>query len=171
MNTPNFTPQHDTFAYWQPVAQGKQEPDEYQSAMIALVCTAQAEGVFLQRHMEKYVKEHADFIPPEAWDVYQSYQPTEGGVMGYEVYYAVSCIREAKIRADNQAALATLAIGQKLGTLYVNGKRINKCVIESFNGFTVNMTGLAGAYPCKLWTTAANISSMIERAKAKGWHK
>ena len=171
MNTPNFTPHHDTFAYWEPVEHGRQDPDEYQTAMVELVRTGQAEGVFYQRDMREYVKQHADFIPAEAWDLFQATHPTEGGVMGYEVFHAVTYLREQKIRADNQAALATLTIGQKLGTLYVNGKRITKCVIESFDGFTVNMTGLAGAYPCKLWATAATIPSMIERAKAKGWRK
>lgn len=163
MNTPNMQ-NHDYYSYWIPVETGKASPDEWQSALMSIVAQAEAEGVFYNRDMEKYIKEHADFIPADFWTYqYQTGREVEGGKMGMEIHSARCALREKKIREDNAEALKNLVTGQSLGSMICNNKTVHKCVIESFEDNWVIIKASIGKYGCTIKTEARNIEGMKRR--------
>lgn len=171
MNIPDFAAKPRTeYERWTPVVAGKQEPDEYQRAMIELTQAALDAGLFYNTDVKAHVREHCTFIPDELWTL-QFNQPVEGGVVGMEVFYARDYIREKGYREADALALHGLNAGDILGTLHVNHKRIFKCKIDRIEGATVYFSGMAGSYPCTFSTQARHVAGMITKAEARGWRK
>lgn len=174
MNLPNISPTHDYYPYWYSgVMSGATSPDEWQAALMSLTQQAEDEGVFYTKDMMAYFKAHADFIPSEWWS-YQYLPPkneVENGIMGMELYSARCALRAKREREADIKALESLFVGQKIGAMSVNHKRVNKCVIESIKGNTVTFTGVTGRYGCRFWTEARNVQGMIDYAIQRGWRK
>jgi hypothetical protein len=171
MQMPNINSTHDYYHYWMPVKNGNGVPDEWQSTLMNLVEDALNQGVFYSDDMRKWVKEHADFIPSTWWDLQYSRTPVEGGIMGMEVYSARCAVKNKKEREENEEALKNIEVGKEYGSLCVNGKRVNKCVVKSINNYSVVLSGVTGRYACEVTTSAKNISRMISNAVNRGWRK
>jgi hypothetical protein len=175
MNLPNINHDHDYYKYWYTsgVENGTCVPDEWQSTLMNLVEQAENEGVFYTVDLMRWMKTNADFIPVEWWDL--QYLPphteVEHGIMGMEVYSARCAIREKKEREADQLALQNIEVGQSFGSMSVNRKRVNKCVVKSIINNTVTFTGVTGRYGCEFWTNARNVQPMIEDAVKRGWRK
>lgn len=169
MNTPTFNTKSSAYRdHWGDVEHGRAEPGEYHIAMMNIVQAALDSGIHYTTDVYGYVREHADFIPAAAWDLQYS-MAVEGGVMGMEIYSARASITAKTERDANTAALQSLAPGQALGTLSVNGKRVNKCALESIDGYTLLINGKTGKYRCSFHVDARHIPGMIERAVQRGW--
>ena len=161
---------YQTMEYWSDVIHGRQEPDEFQRALIDVTQQALDAGMFYTVDVDKYVREHAEFIPAEAW-TWQYSTPVEGGIMGFHVYQANKSIEEAIRRAERIAATAKYLAGTRLGTLYINGKRYTGMTITSYEDGRCIMTGKAGKYIVTVKAEPAGIDTMIERAERRGWRK
>lgn len=167
-----ITPEHKYYDYWKPVEAGEVEPDEWQSRLMEVMQKAIDTGLFYTVDVNKWIKEHNDFIPVEWWD-YQ-YKPghlVEGGIMGMECYMARSSLAAKKEREEDAEALKALSVGQSLGSLCVNTKRINKCKIIAIEERIVKFSGVVGRYPCTFETHARHVSTLIDRAIKRGWRK
>jgi len=168
---PKFTPQHDTYSYWSDVADGHKAPDEFQSALIKVVQAALDSGLFYNSDVYKYVKEHAGFIPLEAWDLQFEKQPVERGIIGYEIYFARDTIRSAAERKSNQKSVDEFPIGTLVGTLSVNGKRYTGLTVVEYKHKEAHLVGRAGNYKVDVWCEPRNIAVMKQRAIQRGWRK
>lgn len=173
MNIPNISQKHKYYEYWYDsgVFSGQSEPDEWQAELMRLIEQAEGEGVFYTVDMMEWMKKHACFVPVEWWDLQYSGTQVEGGIMGMEIYSARCSVREKKEREADYKALENLREGQVIGTLRVNGKRINKCVIKGFDNRAVKFTGVIGRYGCEFSTNARNVQYMIDKAIERGWRK
>lgn len=173
MNLPGISPKFDYYKYWYTggVINGETSPDEWQAALISLVEQGLSDGVYYTKDMRAYIKDHADFVPAEWWDYQYTGHEVEGGIMGMEVYSARCAIRERKEREANIKALESLFMGQVMGSMSVNYKRVNKCVVESIEGSKVTFTGVTGRYGCRFSTEARNVQGMIDYAVQRGWRK
>lgn len=173
MNLPDITLKHKYYEYWYEsgVFAGRSEPDEWQAELMRLVDQAEGEGVFYTVDMRNWIRKHACFVPAEWWDLQYSGTAVEGGLMGMEIYSARCTLRERKEREEDYQAFESLREGQAIGTMMVNGKRINKCVIKSFNNREVHFTGVVGRYGCTFSTNARQVQYMIDKAVKRGWRK
>lgn len=157
---------------WQPVINGQVEPDAWQQALMDAVKKATVdEKLFYTTDVHKYVQEHNDFVPPEFWDLQFTGTPVEGGVMGMELYYARDALEKAKERAEDDEALKLYQAGQKLGTLYINGKRVTGAVVMGFDGRFVIVQGNQGRVRYEWRPRASSIQHMIDRARQRKWRK
>ncbi|RPJ29184.1 MAG: hypothetical protein EHM33_02080 [Chloroflexi bacterium] len=159
---------HEVFERWTPIAAGLRPPTEDENKLMAAVKQALEAGLYYETAVQKHVKEHADFIPPEAWQIRGA---TEGGVMGYECYHARRAMDAFAERAENEEAVKAYCVGQKIGTLYINGKRTNALNITSIEGTTVIMLGKSGSSTVQVTIAARAIKTAKERAIARGWRK
>ena len=173
MRLPNISNTHDYYAYWTKsgVISGKTNPDEWQQKLIDLHRQAEGYGLFYVNDIYVYVKEHADFVPCEWWSLQNERTPVEHGIMGMEIYMAGQYIQEENRRKRNQEALKSVWVGKECGSMSVNRKRVNKCVVKAIKDNVVTFTGVTGRYSCEFWTDAENIPSMLAQAYAKGWRK
>jgi len=169
MNIPTFTTKHAEYDdRWSRVCNGKETPGEYQQAMMILVQQALDSGLHFTTDVYRYVRERADFIPAEAWDL-QYKMAVENGVMGMEIYMARDALREQGYREASAEALKSLELGQILGTLSVNHKRIHKCTIQKIFGYWITFSGKMGTNLVTFETEARHVPNMIAKAVERGW--
>lgn len=157
---------------WTPVRSGRQNPDEYQQAVMDTVQKALDSGLHYLTDVYTFCREHMDFIPADWWDM-QFNQAVERGCMGMEIYMARDTLSEQVIREENWKAMTTLVIGQNLGTLYVNTKRATGCTIIEMDVATcqIKFQGKMGKNTVQFSVRSGAIQTMIERAIARGWRK
>lgn len=160
--------EHEVFERWTAIGSGQRAPTPDEAHLMEVVKQALSAGVFYETDLQKYVKEHADFIPAEAWDVKGR---TYGGVMGYEAYSARTAIENIATRLENQEAVKNYSVGQKIGALYINAKRVNALVIEKIDGTTVIMIGKSGSNTVQVSIAARAIETAKQRAIQRGWRK
>jgi hypothetical protein len=168
---PNFTPKHDTFAYWTKVEVGTKSPDEWQTALIKVVQAAQDSGLFYNKDIYEYVKKNAEFIPADAWKLQFDSHPTERGVIGYEIYFAGIAIREAARRKSNLEIEGRYPIGCLVGTLSVNEKKYTGLTVTEYKRGEVKLEGKAGSYKVTVVCEPRNIETMKQRAIDRKWRK
>lgn len=173
MQLPDISDKRDYYSRWTEsgVINGETDPDEWQQKLIDLHKQAEDAGLFYVADVYKYIRERADFVPQEWWDLQYSLTPVEHGVMGMEIYMAGQYIQEENRRKRNQEALKSVWVGKEYGSMSVNRKRVNKCVVKAIKDNIVTFTGVTGRYSCEFWTAAENIPSMLAQAHAKGWRK
>jgi len=88
-----------------------------------------------------------------------------------EIYNAREAVKNKIAREENFAAMKSITVGQKLGVLYVNTKRANKCEVVELMPEHVVFDGTCGSRRYRFTVQARAIPGMIERAERRGWRK
>ena len=132
MQLPNISSTHDYYEYWTKsgVISGETNPDEWQQKLINLHKQAEEAGLFYVADVYKYIRERADFVPQEWWDLQYSLTPVEHGVMGMEIYMAGQYIQAKNRRERNQKALKDAYVGKEYTVLDICEEEITSCELQ-----------------------------------------
>jgi hypothetical protein len=163
-------PEGDIYAEWAGSKVRGYVPTARQQVAINAVAQALSEGVFYSRDVDKRVAELLN-VPPEV--VASKRTNVEGGDFGYDLYYARDYLRaQEKYKAEDDAsARLNLSVGDVVGTLMANYKRVTGCAVIAINGGQITLRGKMGKNTVELTVNARQIEAAISGAHSRGWRK
>jgi len=160
--------QSERYSRWEDIKFGRQQANEDEQKLMDLVKQGLDNGIFYQDDLFNYVKDHADFIPIDAYSLNNN---TKNGVVGTHVYCARQAVEEIRKYRMNKSAVSSLHIGQVLGTICVRNKRYFKARIFDIDGTLVKIEMQTGKYSYKYEIVASEVEMLVGSAIRRGWRK
>lgn len=160
----------DAYGDWSGYLSKDFTPSPRQQILIDTYLAAEAKGLFYSDEIVVFAIEHLE-IPVDVAAI--GAKRVEGGEVGMDMYYARNCVRAQRTWKERADALEKLnpVVGMELGSLCVNYKRTNACVVTAVEGDMVSVSCKRGRLSVTFKTPAVNIIGCAQTAFEKKWRK
>ena len=158
------------YTYWNRRVFDDFVPNDRQQMLMDVYNEAKQAGLFYTVDVLKFALERLE-VTPEVAAI--GADRVEGGDFGMDMYYARDAVDCANARASRKADLALIApaIGMKLGSLMINYKRTNACVVSFLDGMYITIDCKRGAKLVRFYVSSTQLKNALENAYRKGWRK
>lgn len=163
-------PNNDQYKDWSGYAQESFVPTARQQVLIYVINVALLKGLYYTDDILKFAIEYLE-IPADVANARS--KNVEGGDVGMDMYYARNYVRAQKGFAEIKKAHEKLKpyVGMVLGSLRIDFKRVNCCVVQSVDGTKIGFSGKRGSVYVIGYANSVNLIDSAQGAFAKNWRK
>lgn len=145
-------------------------PDARQQVLVHVINVALIKGLYYTADILKFAIEYLE-IPADVANARS--KNVEGGDVGMDMYYARGYVRAQKGFAEIKESHEKLKpyVGMVLGSLRIDFKRVNCCVVQSVEGTKIGFSGKRGSVSVSGFGNSSNLIDSAQGAFAKNWRK